>query len=268
MTLPRLSPVVWVSVAVLAALGFAALFGPWLAPFAVDGAHLDAPLLPPDATHWLGTDEDGADLLTLLLLGARVAMVVGFGTVLVSGLIGTAIGGISGYRGGWIDEGLMRLVEVVQSFPGILLAILIIFLTEDPSQGTVIFALSATGWAGYARLVRGQVLSLREREFVLALRGLGASDVRILWLHIVPNAAGPLAVQATFGVAGAILAEASLSFLGLGAQDSKSWGALLDQGAVLFVKTPYVAMFTGILLAVSVLAVNLVGDALRHQIRG
>ena len=156
--------------------------------------------------------------------------------------------------------------KLALAFPGILLAIFIVFLTRDPGLWAVILALSATGWAGYARLVRGQVLVLRERPHVEAARGLGASHVRILWVHVLPGLSGPLAVQATFGLAGAVLAEASLSFLGLGPQGVVSWGALLDQGTVLFLKTPWVAISAGMAIFATVLGVNLVGDALRDAL--
>jgi len=160
----------------------------------------------------------------------------------------------------------MRFVEMALAFPGILLAIFIVFLTRDPGLWAVILALSATGWAGYARLVRGQVAVLREMPHVEAARGLGASHGRILWVHVLPGLSGPLAVQATFGLAGAVLAEASLSFLGLGPQGVVSWGALLDQGTVLFLKTPWVATSAGMAIFATVLGVNLLGDALRDSL--
>lgn len=252
-----------IAAAIIASLLLAAVFADWLAPYPADHADLARALEPPSSDHWLGTDEDGADLLSLVIYGARIAVWAGFGTVAVSVLLGLLVGSISGYYGGWVDEIAMRFVEVLLSFPGILLAILIIFISANPSVWTVIGALSATGWASYARLVRGQVLSLRTRDFVAALKITGLSDAKIMWAHIVPNAMGPVVVQATFGVAGAILAESSLSFLGLGPADAPSWGRVLDQGAVLFIKSPYVALSAGLAIAVTVLAVNVVGDALR-----
>ena len=243
----------WLGGSIVFGLILCAIFAPWIAPYPIDHVNGENCLAPPSMTHWLGTDEHGADLLGLVIFGTRIAVVVGFGTVAISMLIGTFFGCISGYYGGWVDELIMRLVEVLLSFPGILLAILIIFLTQEPSEWTVILALSVTGWATYARLVRGQVLSVKEWEFVRAARCLGASNLRIMTIHIVPNTLGPVIVQATFGIAGAILAEASLSFLGLGPQGSPSWGALLDQGALLFIKTPHVAVSAGMAIAMTVL---------------
>jgi peptide/nickel transport system permease protein len=261
---PRL--VVWLPLLFVFAVIFCALFAPLLAPFSPDLVQPERALEAASARHWLGTDEDGADLLTQLIYGARVAVIVGFGTVAVSTLVGLLVGLPSGYFGGWIDEVLMRIAEVLLSFPGILLAIIVIFLTAQPSEFTVIAALSLTGWASYARLVRGQVLSLRERDWVAAARSLGASHARIMVVHLLPNAVPPLLVQATFGVASAVLAEASLSFLGLGPQGTASWGALLDQGAVLFLVTPTVAVSAGLAIALLVLSVTLLGDALRERL--
>ena len=251
--------------AVLSAVVFAGVFCPWLAPYAPDHLDLTRQLEGPSADHLFGTDENGADLLTGVLYGARVACVVGLSTVAVCSLLGVLLGAFAGYLGGWLDEVTMRVVDVVMAFPGILLAILILFVTQKPSVGTVVLALSATGWASYARLVRGQVLSLREREFVVAARALGEPVRRIVLVHIVPNVMAPVLVQATFGLAAAILAEASLSFLGLGAQGVPSWGALLDQGAHYFLVTHHLATFPGLAIMVTVLGINFLGDALRDR---
>lgn len=249
--------------AILAALLAVAVLAPWLSPYQPGQVDLEQALQGPSAAHWLGTDEDGADLLTAILYGARVAVLVGFSTVLVCLLIGLLVGSLSGWFGGAVDEVLMRLVDLVMAFPGILLAILIIFITQQPSIWTVVLALSVTGWASYARLVRGQVLALREREFLLAARVVGASTPRILLVHVIPNVMAPVVVQATFGVASAILAEASLSFLGLGPQGTPSWGALLDQGAHYFLLTHHLATFPGLAIMISVMGINFLGDGLR-----
>jgi peptide/nickel transport system permease protein len=224
---------------------------------------LEAQLQPPGAGHILGCDENGADLLGRIVHGARVAVLVGVLTVIVSLFIGAALGAASGYVGGPVDEALMRVVDTLMSFPGVLLAIGIIAVTQSPSYASVVAALSATGWVGYARLARAQALSLRSREFVLAAEAMGASSARIVATHLVPNMLAPLMVQATFGMAGAILAEASLSFLGLGPQGSSSWGALLDQGAQYLAIRWHLAVFPGIALFVTVLGLNLLGDGLR-----
>ncbi len=249
--------------AIVALMMLSAILAPWIAPYPVDYIDITRQLEGPSAAHWLGTDENGADVLTLLLYGARVAAIVGSVTVVACAFTGIFLGSISGYFGGWVDEALMRLTEILMAFPGILLAILIIFVTQEPSLLAVIGALSVTGWSGYARLVRGQVLVEREREYVEAARALGFPKGRIIFREIVPNILAPVIVQATFGVAGAILAEASLSFLGLGPQDSPSWGALLDQGASYFLLTPHLAIFPGVAIMITVLGINFLGDGLR-----
>jgi len=243
-----------------------AAVGPYLAPYPADHLDLEHQLEPPSSAHLLGTDEDGGDVLTGIIYGARVAVLVGLSTVLVCMSVGVALGAFAGYLGGLIDEVAMRLVDIVMAFPGILLAILIIFVTQEPSITSVVFALSITGWAPYARLVRGQVLSLREREFVLASKALGASTLRIVARHIVPNVMAPVVVQATFCVAAAILAEAALSFLGLGPQGIPSWGALLDQGSRYFLVTSHLATFPGLAIMISVLGINFLGDSLRDKL--
>lgn len=255
----------WAGGTLLCALLLAAIFAPWLAPFPVDRYDLINDLTPPDGTHWLGTDENGVDLLSLIIWGARVAALVGFGTVTLCATVGVTLGAISGYYGGLVDEVLMRIIDVLMAFPGILLAILIIAVTREPSVTAVVFALSATGWAGYARLVRGQVLSLRERPFVQAARAMGARGPWIITRHLLPNVMAPVIVQATFGVAGAILAEAGLSFLGLGPDGVPSWGALLDQGARYFLISEHLALFPGLAIVGTVLGINLLGDALRDR---
>ncbi len=255
----------WAGGALLLLLLVAAIGAPWLAPFPVDRYDLLDDLAAPSAQHWLGTDENGVDLLSLIVWGARVAAMVGLGTVGLCASVGVTLGAISGYYGGLIDEVLMRIIDVLMAFPGILLAILVIAVTREPSVAAVIFALSVTGWAGYARLVRGQVLSLRERPFVMAARAMGASGPWIIARHLLPNVMTPVIVQATFGIAGAILAEAGLSFLGLGPDGVPSWGALLDQGARYFLVSEHLAIFPGLAIVLTVLGINLLGDALRDR---
>lgn len=253
----------WAGLLVTVSLTFTGIFGPALAPYDAEARDAGAIMADPSSAHWLGTDEEGRDLLSLLINGARVALLVGLGTVLLSGILGTGLGLLSGYVGGMTDLVLQRCIEVILSFPGILLAILIIFVTGSPGVASVVFALAATGWSGYARLVRGQVLSLRERGFVEATRILGLSTPRILARHLLPSVAGPVGVLMTFQVASAILAEAGLSFLGLGPQDGSSWGGMLEQGAILFVQSPLIGMSAGLAIAVTVIGVNFLGDYLR-----
>lgn len=259
----KISPLAWLGLVVLCGVFLVALFAPWLAPYDLDYVDVTRQLQAPSARHWLGTDENGADVLTKVIYGTRVAVMVGVATVSICSTVGIFLGSISGYFGGWIDEVIMRITEILMAFPGILLAILLIFITQKPSLLAVIGALSVSGWAGYARLVRGQVLSERERAYVEASRALGFPTRRTLFREIVPNVLAPVIVQATFGVAGAILAEAALSFLGLGPQDLPSWGALLDQGATYFLLTPHLAIFPGVAIMMTVLSINFLGDGLR-----
>ncbi len=261
--LRRLGPLAYIGMAFLILVVLVAVIGPWIAPY--DLTHMDVTrqLEGPSSDHWLGTDENGGDLLTLIIYGTRVACLVGISVVTICSTVGVILGAVSGYFGSVIDEVIMRLTDILMAFPGILLAILIIFITQEPSLLAVILALSVSGWAGYARLVRGQVLSVRDEAYVEAAQSLGLTTPRILARHVVPNTFAPVIIQATFGVAGAILAEAALSFLGLGPQDMPSWGALLDQGAHYFLLTPHLAIFPGLAIMFTVLSINFVGDGLR-----
>jgi len=252
--------------AILLLLVAAGVLGPVLAPWSPQARDSGAILAPASSAHWLGTDEDGRDLLSLLLHGARVALLVGWGTVLVSAVVGTAVGLVSGFVGGLVDLGLQRLVEVALAFPGVLLAILLLFVAGRPSVTSVVVALSLTGWAGYARVVRGVAASLRTRGYVQAGRLLGLGTPRLLARHVLPGVAGPVLVLMTFQVGAAILAEAGLSFLGLAPQDGTSWGSLLEQGAVLFVKAPLMGLAPGLAIALAVLGVTLLGDGLRDRL--
>ena len=262
MSWARRNPLAVFGAGILSVVLLCAALGPFFAPYDRSDRDVSRQLESPSAEHWLGTGENGEDVLTEIVHGARVAVIVGLAAVLFSMLLGVGLGSISGYFGGWVDDLVMRLTEVMLSFPGILLAILIIFV----SVLTVIVALAVTGWAGYARLVRGQVLIEREKAYVEAARALGFGHVTILARHVVPNVLGPVIVQATFGVASAILAEAALSFLGLGPQDTASWGGLLDQGASYFLLSEHLALFPGLAIMLTVLSVNFVGDALRDHL--
>lgn len=219
----------------------------------------------PSAGHFLGQDKLGRDVFSGILHGARVSLSVGLVVVSVSLGIGSAVGFISGYAGGWIDEVIMRVVDVLLAFPGILLAIALAGVL-GPSLGNVIFALSVLGWVGFARLVRGEVMSIKEREYVTAARVMGASTVRIAFRHVMPNLVGPLAVQATFAVAATILAESSLSFLGLGPQDVPTWGSILAQGVDYLLFAPHLALFPGLAIMLTVLGINILGDELRERL--
>lgn len=243
-----------------------ALLAPWLAPMSPSAIDLGAELAPPSPQHLLGAGENGIDVLSHVVYGARVSLIVSVFAVGLSALVGVTLGGFAGLLGGAADEVLMRVVDVLLAFPGILLAIFITAVL-GPSLANVVFALAFSGWTGYARLTRGLVLSLRERDYVQAARALGAGNTRIVFTHLLPNALGPLLVQATFAFPGAILAEASLSFLGLGAPPgTASWGALVDQGTQYLLVAPHVALFPGIAIAITVLGFNFLGDAVRDAL--
>jgi peptide/nickel transport system permease protein len=241
-----------------------ALAAPWLAPASPTAQNLPARLEAPSAAHWMGTDELGRDILSRIMYGARVSMVVSVSVVLGAGIVGLAIGALAGYFGGWFD----RLVNIVLinaflSFPGILLAIAFAAFL-GPGLGKVILALVVTGWAGYARLARAQTLQAKEMEYVLAARSLGASDLRILVRHLLPNILQPILVQATIAMAGAILAESTLSFLGVGVlAPMPSWGAMLNDARSHLFDAPHLVIFPALAVMTAVLAFNLLGDALR-----
>ncbi|MGH9602375.1 MAG: ABC transporter permease [Terriglobales bacterium] len=261
------NPLALVGVALIVLLTLCALLAPWLAP--QDPAHIDLPsrLTPPSGAHWLGADELGRDLLSRVLHGARISMVVGASVVLVSLTLGLIIGSIAGYYGGRIDRFFNVIVmNAFLSFPGILLAIAFVAFL-GPGIFNLVLALSLGGWVGYARLVRGQVLATREREFVEAARALGASDLRIVVRHILPNIIQPVIVQAAIGMAGAVLAEATMSFLGLGVPPpTASWGSMLNDGRSHLVDAPHLVLVPAAAVMLAVLSFNFVGDALRDYL--
>ncbi len=256
---------VLVAAGCLAVLVVGAVLAPVLAPADPQAIDLDGTLEGPSRAHPLGQDRLGRDVLAGILYGGRVSLAVGFSVVGVSLVVGTGLGLWAGYRGGWVDEVLMRVVDILLAFPGILLAIALAGVL-GPSLRNLIIALCAMGWVGFARLVRGEVLSLREREFVTAARVLGAGPLRIALSHLLPNLVGVLAVQATFGLAGTILAESTLSFLGLGPQDVPTWGGLLSQGVDYLLFAPHLALFPGLAILVAVLGINVLGDVLRDRL--
>jgi len=241
-----------------------ALFAPWIAP--QDPAYIDLPnrLASPSSAHWCGTDELGRDILSRLIYGSRISMLVGSCVVAVSLFLGLIVGSVAGYYGGRID----RFVNIVVmnaflSFPGILLAIAFVAF-RGPGIFNLVLALSLGGWVGYARLVRAQVLAAREREYVEAARALGASDLRVITRHILPNIIQPVIVQAAIGMAGAILAEATMSFLGLGVPPpTASWGAMLNDGRAHLFDAPHLVLFPALAVMLAVLSFNFIGDALR-----
>ncbi len=260
----RGNPLAAIGIVLVAIFVICALFAPWIAP--QDPAHIDLPtrLAGPSFTHWCGTDELGRDILSRLIYGSRISMLVGSCVVAASLTLGLIVGSIAGYYGGRID----RFVNVVVmnaflSFPGILLAIAFVAF-RGPGIFNLVLALSLGGWVGYARLVRAQVLAAREREFVEAARALGASDLRVIVRHILPNIIQPIIVQAAIGMAGAILAEATMSFLGLGVPPpTASWGTMLNDGRAHLFDAPHLVIFPAMAVMLAVLSFNFIGDALR-----
>ncbi len=256
----------------LARVGFAiacllvlvALLAPWISPARPAAQNLAVRLQGPSLSHWMGTDELGRDILTRIMYGARVSLFVSLCVVLGCGSIGLALGMLAGYSGGVFDRIVnLLLINAFLSFPGVLLAIAFAAFF-GPGIGKVILALIITGWAGYARLARAQVLKTKELEFVLAARSLGASPLRIMVRHLLPNIIQPVLVQATIGMAGAILAEATLSFLGLGVlAPIPSWGAMLNDARNHLFDAPHMVVFPALAVVLAVLAFNLLGDAWR-----
>jgi peptide/nickel transport system permease protein len=253
--------------ALVALLAGAALLAPVLAPhdpLAVAGGVAITTLDPPGPDHPLGTDALGRDLLSRVLWAGRVSLAVGVGVELMAALVGCVIGVLAGYYGGALDALLMRTTDVVMAFPSLVLAIGLIAVFERPGLDKVVIVLVALGWTTIARVVRGTVLALKGREYVQAARAMGAGDLRLMTRHLVPNALGPLLVAATIGVGSNMVAEAGLSFLGLGAQSPTiSWGAMLADGQTFLATAPWVAVFPGLALLLAVLGVNLLGDGLR-----
>lgn len=249
-------------IVIVAAL--AAVFGPALSPFDPAAQELPLRLAGPTGTHPFGLDELGRDILARVLEGARISFFVGMVVVSISAVLGTLLGSIAGYFGGVLDDAISRLIDMLLAFPGLLLAIAIVAVL-GPSLVNVLVALTIIGWVGYARLVRGQVLRAREFEYVQAARALGAGAPRILWRHVIPSALPVVVVQATLGMAGAILGEAALSFLGLGVQPpTPSWGTMLNGGRAHLLDAPHLTLFPGLAIALLVLGFNFVGDGLRN----
>ncbi len=265
--LVRRQPLAAVGISILILFLVCALFAPWLAP--EDPAQLDLAkrLGTPGLAHWFGTDELGRDILSRTLYGARISLVVAVSVVGLSGLLGLIVGIVAGFYAGWPDTILnVYVANAFLALPGILLAIAFVAFM-GPGLLNVILALSISGWVGYARLVRAQVLSVKEREFVEAARALGASDLRIICRHILPNILQPLIVQAAIGMAGAVLAEATLSFLGLGIPaPAASWGSMLNDARSHLFDSPHLVFFPAMAVMLCVLSFNFIGDALRDYL--
>jgi peptide/nickel transport system permease protein len=241
-----------------------AIFAPWLAPYDPAQLDLSGRLMSPSWAHWFGTDALGRDILSRTLYGARISLIVAVSVVGLSLVIGIVAGGLAGFYGGWLDTAInIYVTNAFMSLPGILLAIAFVAFM-GPGLFNVILALAISGWVGYARLVRAQVMAVKEREFVEAARALGASDWRVMWQHVLPNILQPLIVQGAIGMAGAVLAEATLSFLGLGVPPpAASWGSMLNDARAHLFDSPHLVFFPAMAVMLCVLSFNFIGDALR-----
>lgn len=260
----RQQPLAVIGLFLVAAFVVCAIFAPWLSPHDPAQLNLSGRLLPPGHQHWFGTDELGRDILSRTIYGARISMTVAVSVVSLSLALGLVAGVASGFYGGWTDTVLNVYVNnAFLALPGILLAIAFVAFL-GPGLLNLILALSISGWVGYARLVRAQVMAVKEREFVEAARALGASNLRIVCRHILPNIVQPVLVQAAIGMAGAVLAEATLSFLGLGIPPpAPSWGSMLNDGRSHLFDAPHLTVFPAIAVMLAVLSFNFIGDALR-----
>ena len=258
----------WFGIAVVATIVLLALLAPVVAhrdPLEID---LVNQLQGPSAAHWLGTDIQGRDVWARLVYGSRVSLTAGIVSQLIALLLGLSLGLLAGYKGGWVDELVMRLADVTLAFPTLLLLIAMAAALQ-PSLTVVFLTIGVVGWAGMARLVRGQVLVVRQLEFVQASRALGARDLRVVLQHVLPSVLAPVLIAATLGVAAAIMAESALSFLGLGVQPpTPSWGAMIAEGRDLsqLRNSPWTSLFPGLAIGAAVLGFNLLGDALRDAI--
>lgn len=251
--------------ALCALLLLVAILAPWLAPY--NPYHLSLPdeLCRPNARHWLGCDTYGSDIFSILLYGTRLSLSLSLSVTVINLVIGLVIGSIAGYCGGLYDIVLMRGLDILFAFPGLILAIAIASIL-GPSPFNLVLALIITGWAGYARLIRGEILAIKQKEFVEAARALGVRPTTIVVRHLWPNLLPSLAVAVSFGIAHTIVAEASLSFLGIGVPPgTPSWGALLNYGRDVLVEAPHVALFPGLALLIVVLAFNCLGEGLRQK---
>ncbi|MCS7235451.1 MAG: ABC transporter permease [Armatimonadota bacterium] len=251
---------------VILVLVASAVLSPWIAPYPPTHIDLANRMSPPSWKHPLGTDELGHDVLTRLLYAGRVSLTVGFSAAVASALLGTVVGLVSGFYGGWLDNVLMRFVDIMLSIPDLPILIILARYFGGSLVG-IVAVITAFGWMGTARLVRGEVLKLKRTDFVEAARALGASPARIMWRHLVPNALAPVIVAATLAVGGAILTEAALSYLGFGIQPpTPSWGNMLQNAQDFIWRTPLLAFWPGLMIFLTVLAFNFFGDGLRDAL--
>jgi peptide/nickel transport system permease protein len=262
----RRSPLTVAGLVLVAVLAFTALFAPLLAPADPLKQTLSNRLKPPSAEHWMGTDQLGRDILSRMIYGARISLLIGLVVVGLAAGVGIFVGLVAGYVGGWLDEGLMRITDVFFAFPALILA-MAISGALGPSLTNAMIAIAIVSWPVYARLVRGQVLTLRQLEYVDASRSLGASPGRIMWQHILPNSLSPLLVQASFDMGAAILAAAGLSFIGFGTQPpTPEWGIMVSDGRNYIATHSWLSLYPGLAILLTVAAFNLIGDGLRDAL--
>lgn len=264
----KLNPSGWLGVIMIGTFIVLGVIGPWIAPFDPKFGDLADRFLEPSSAHWLGTDSKGVDALSQLFYGARSALQISLVVVAISATIGITVGTTAGWFRGAVDEVLMRIVDVLMAFPGILLNIAVVATVARPGLGVMIAALCINGWVGYARVARGETLGLRERDFVLAAVAVGSSNRRVMFRHLIPNLMGPALVQMSFGFGAVILIEATLSFLGLGPNVDYTWGAMLEQGTTFLWREGFVhyALIPGIAITWVVLGANLLADGLRDRL--
>ena len=251
---------------VVVLLFIVSILAPWVAPYDPNQMNLQKVLMPPSGAHLFGTDQLGRDVLSRMIWGARISLKVGFVATGIAILIGIILGAVSGYYGRWIDAVIMRFVDIMLCFPAFFLILAVIALLE-PSIWNIMMIIGLTGWMGITRLVRADFTSLKERDFVLAARAIGASDLRIIFIHILPNAMASVLVAATLGVAGAILTESALSFLGIGVQPpTPSWGNILTAGKDNIDIAWWLSLYPGMAILVTVLGYNLLGEGIRDSL--
>jgi len=265
-------------IAIILTLIMVIIWGPLFSPYRPEKTDLDAILIPPSPHHWLGTDELGRDLLTRLLYGGRVSLAIGVLAMIISVTLGTLIGGLAGFYGGRIDNLLMRLTDMMLAFPSLFVLIILSLamrnLPIEALRGTpsvsilsITLVIALLAWMPVARLVRASFLSIKEQEFILAARSVGVDNLRLMFRHILPNAAGPIIVAATFRVAAAIITESSLSYLGFGVQPpTPTWGNMLKNAQTQMIRAPWTAIFPGLIILITVIAINLIGDGLRDAL--
>ena len=262
----RRSKLALLGLLLIALISLVAVFADAIAPYGENEIDLFNITAKPSAEHWLGTDELGRDELSRLMFGARVSLLVGIGAALISTAVGIVVGALAGYYGGWIDSALMRFVDVILAFPAIFL-LLIFFSIQGSSVVTVILFLGLFSWMWLARVIRGEFLSLKERDFIEAARSIGVPDGRLMWRHLLPNVVAAIIVSTTLSIAYAMLAEATLSFLGFGVPaGTPTWGNMLNAARPNYTQVPLLAIAPGLTLTIAVLAINFVGDGLRDAL--